>query len=133
LRSRYDRNFDPRFSRVWSLHGAGDPQLLLEHGLRKRIPWLPARRVSARAIAILGYADFIAPERWVARITPRPFVMVNALEDQRLPRSAIDVLYEAACEPKEIVWMPGKHVEPDRRKVLDDLIGLVLTRMREAR
>ena len=124
---------DPRFARVWSLHGAGDPKLLLDHGLRKRIPWDPARRVAARAIAILGYADSIAPERWVARIAPRPFVMVNALDDQRLPRPAIDVLHEAAREPKEIVWMPGKHVEPDRRKMLDDLIGLVLARMREPR
>ncbi len=122
---------DERFSRVWSLHGAGSPTLLLEHSLRKRIPWLPARKLAARALAILGYGDTLAPEHWVARIAPRPFVMVNALDDQRLPRPAIDALFASAREPKELVWMPGRHVEPDRRKVLDELIGIVLARMDE--
>jgi dienelactone hydrolase len=121
---------DARFARVWSLHGAGSPVLLLEHGLRKRIPWMPARKIAARALAILGYGETLAPERWVARVAPRPFVMVNALEDQRIPRPAIERLYEAARDPKEIVWTPGRHVEPDKRKVLDELIGIVLGRMR---
>lgn len=122
---------DSRFARVWSLHGAGAPALLLEHSLRKRIPWLPARKVAARALSILAYGGGLAPERWVARISPRSFVMVNALDDQRLPRPAIEALYESAQQPKELVWMEGRHVEPDRRKVLDELIGIVLARMRE--
>jgi fermentation-respiration switch protein FrsA (DUF1100 family) len=50
---------------------------------------------------------------WVGRIAPRPFVMLNAIDDERLPRPAVDALYGAAREPKEQLWMTGAHVHGD--------------------
>ena len=54
-----------------------------------------------------------AQEKWVPRIAPRPLVMVNASGDERLPRESVGALYHAAGEPKEQVWMPGRHVHAD--------------------
>jgi len=120
---------DPRASRVWSLHGAATPGELLEHSLRNRIGWGPLRAVVASIAGRLAYADQLAPERWVARIAPRPFVMVNAEADERLPRELVLRLYESAREPKELVWLPGRHVEPKRADVVAGLLRVVLDRM----
>jgi hypothetical protein len=70
--------------------------------------------------------------RWVPRIAPRPFVMVNASDDERLPRLAVDALYASAREPKELVWMSGRHVHGDK-ETIQRLVAVVMARMnREA-
>jgi hypothetical protein len=56
-------------------------------------------------------------------------MMVNALDDERLPRSGVDALYAAARQPKEIVWMSGTHIHADSVTVRR-LVGIVLDRMR---
>ncbi len=55
--------------------------------------------------------------------------MVNATEDERLPRPAIETLYAAARDPKEIVWLPGIHVQRNRPEVVRGLVTTVLTMM----
>jgi hypothetical protein len=55
--------------------------------------------------------------------------MLNALADERMPRRAILALYARARPPKEIIWLPGPHVEPDRREVVERLIEQVLSRI----
>ena len=69
------------------------------------------------------------PVHWVPKISPRPFVMVNASDDERMPRPAVDALYASAREPKEIVWMSGRHVHSDR-ETIQRLVAIVMDRMR---
>ena len=71
----------------------------------------------------------MAPEHWVGRIAPRTFVMVNGENDEKLPRDCILALYEAASEPKELIWIPGKHVEPNRPEIVRSLVDVVFDRM----
>jgi fermentation-respiration switch protein FrsA (DUF1100 family) len=70
----------------------------------------------------------LAPERWVADIAPRQLVMINALDDQRLPRESIELLYQSAREPKEMIWVAGGHVRSEAEAVRP-LVSLVLDRM----
>ena len=120
---------DARFRRVWSIHGAGDPYALLEHGLEKRIPFAPARAFVAGVANVLASGSRLAPEAWVGGISPRPFVMVNGDTDDKIPRACIDRLYAAAREPREIVWRPGGHVGPKRKEIVQGLIDVVLERV----
>lgn len=122
---------DLRVRRVWSIHGAGDPYALLEHSLTRKIPFAPARALVAGLANILACGPGLAPERWVGEIGPRCFVMVNAESDERLPRACIDQLYAAARDPREIIWRPGVHVEPHRKRIVQDLVDIVLTRVNE--
>jgi dienelactone hydrolase len=122
---------DGRVRRVWSIHGAGDPYALLEHGLERKIPFAPARAVIAGLADVAACGPGLAPEKWVGEIAPRSFVMVNAESDERLPRECIEKLYAAAGEPREILWRPGKHVEPDRKRIVQDLVDIVLERVHE--
>ncbi len=120
---------DRRVSRVWSIHGAGDPLALLEHNLRDRIHASLLRALAARAAYLILNGPRLAPENWVARIAPRPFIMINASEDERLPRAAVLRLYASALEPKEIFWMGGLHVGPERTRAIEAIVDRVLDRV----
>ncbi|MCH7708796.1 MAG: hypothetical protein IH884_09910, partial [Myxococcales bacterium] len=120
---------DERFGRVWSVHGGALPHLMIDHGLRSRVAFGPARRLLARFAVLIGFGATLAPEHWVGSIAPREFVMINALDDERLPRECIQGLYDAARQPKEIIWLPGQHVDPDRKEIVRGLVDIVLDRI----
>jgi hypothetical protein len=119
---------DPRFARIWAIHGSGQSFAPLEHSMRPKIPFSPLRVAAAGLATVLIGGPRLAPERWVDRIAPRPFVMINATEDERLPRRSVELLYERARQPKDITWVPGKHVRA-REEVVRDLVNMVLDRM----
>jgi fermentation-respiration switch protein FrsA (DUF1100 family) len=49
----------------------------------------------------------------VGKIAPRPFLLIHAERDQRMPLSDIKALMAAAGEPKELWVVPGAdHGEP---------------------
>ena len=51
----------------------------------------------------------VDPVAHISAISPRPVLMVNALGDERIARAASEALFEAASEPKQIVWFEGTH------------------------
>lgn len=119
---------DPRFTRVWAVHGSGGSFAPLEMNMRRTIGFAPLRWLAAGIANVLIAGPRLAPERWAPGIAPRPFVMVNASDDERMPREKVDLLYAAAREPKEIVWMPGGHVRSTAEKIRP-LVELVLKRV----
>ena len=54
-------------------------------------------------------AEATDPVFFAAGIAPRPFLMVNTDDDPVFPREAVETLFGAASEPKEIRWRPGTH------------------------
>lgn len=119
---------DPRVTRLWLAHGGGDPFAMIDQGLKRDIGFAPARIAAAGIVTLLASGPRLAPERWIARVSPRPIVMLNAEEDERIPRRAVETLWEAARAPKEMVWLPGPHVRGDRPDVLERLVAEVLQR-----
>jgi dienelactone hydrolase len=122
-------SLDTRVTRVWALHGSGGSYTPLKANMRKAIPFDPLRALAAGMANVIINGPRLDPVRWVPRISPRPFVMVNASGDERLPRAAIEALYAAAREPKELVWMPGLHVHADR-ETIEQLVSIVMGRVR---
>jgi dienelactone hydrolase len=49
------------------------------------------------------------PVQHVARFAPRPLLFVNATRDQTVSRASTEALYEAAAEPKQILWFDAGH------------------------
>jgi fermentation-respiration switch protein FrsA (DUF1100 family) len=70
----------------------------------------------------------LAPERWIADIAPRPLVMINALDDERLPRASVERLFDSAREPKEMIWVSGGHVRSEAEAVRP-LVKMLLERI----
>lgn len=122
---------DHRFTRVWSIHGSGGSYTPLEANMRGTIHFAPLRVVAAAISDVIIAGPRLDPVRWAPRIAPRPFMMVNASADQRLPRAAVNALYRAAGEPKEQIWMSGGHVHADR-ETIGRLVDIVMARVRDS-
>jgi hypothetical protein len=120
---------DPRFSRVWAIHGSGGAFAPLEASMKRTIASAPLRIVAASVASVIIAGPRLAPERWAQRISPRPFVMVNARDDERMPLASVRALYDAATSPKEIIWMDGRHIRGDA-PTIRALVDIVLQRVR---
>ncbi len=119
---------DDRVSRVWVVHGSAGSYGPLEVSMRREIPIPGVRQLAAGLSALIINGPRMAPERWVHRVAPRPFVMVNARNDERMPRYLVERLFESAKEPKRIVWLPGGHVRSNAA-VLKPLVDTVVAMM----
>ncbi|MCK0144822.1 acetylxylan esterase [Arenibacter sp. F26102] len=65
------------------------------------------------------FVSIIEPLNFVKEITPRPFLMLNAKNDEIVPPLMSTLLFNAANEPKEIIWYDAKH----RDAPLDIIFG----------
>ena len=119
---------DERVRRLWIAHGGGDPFAIIDTGLVREIPYAPLRWPVSALATLLASGPRLAPEHWVGRVSPRPVVMLNALEDERIPRRSVDALWSAVREPREQIWLPGRHMQGDRPDVLRMLVDSVMAR-----
>jgi dienelactone hydrolase len=122
---------DKRFARVWALHGSGGSYAPLEASMRQSISFAPLRALAAGVATAIIAGPRLAPERWAGDIAPRPFIMVNASSDERLPATAIHALYQSAGHPKEMIWTSGGHIHGDQATI-QRLTAIVAKRMTSA-
>ena len=122
---------DPRFHRVWSIHGAGAPHTIMREGLKGDVPTAALRSVLTILALDVSGVSVLAPERWVGRISPRPFVMIDSVDDDSYPPGCVDALWNAAREPRERQSTTGGHVRVKKKELLNDLIGRVRQRIED--
>lgn len=120
---------DLRVTRLWLAHGGGDTYAMIDRGLEKEIASPVLRWPVSHLANLLASGPRFTPERWIAQVAPRPVVMLNAEADEKIPRRSVEILYEAAKEPKELVWLPGAHMQGNRPEVLRRLVDAMLARM----
>jgi cephalosporin-C deacetylase-like acetyl esterase len=66
------------------------------------------------------FLSIIDPINFVAMISPRPLLMINAENDDVVPPITSKLLFKAAKEPKKIIWYPTKHHDIPIDKVYPD-------------
>jgi fermentation-respiration switch protein FrsA (DUF1100 family) len=75
------------------------------------------------------------PLRWIRRVSPRPLYLVNGRGDERIPTECVDALYDAARDPKRLVWLDAPHVHPSDAALIERLSrtvsGLIFERPRD--
>ncbi|WP_236975494.1 alpha/beta hydrolase [Membranihabitans maritimus] len=69
---------------------------------------------------VKDYLSVIDPINYVRDIAPRPFLMINAEQDEVIPPLMSKLLYKKARNPKDIIWYPTKHRELPVEKVYGD-------------
>jgi dienelactone hydrolase len=118
---------DPRPAAVVALYGGGSVGALVAHTLQH-----PSQhaRWSAWPAWLAGHAlaallTPLEPTRYAGAIAPRPFLMVNGAGDSLVPRANVQALYDAAREPKELLWVEGEHIQPTETELLAQLSGIV--------
>lgn len=117
---------DPRPAAVIALYGGGHVGSLAAHVLRLGggeavSPW--RAMMTGQGLALLLAP--LEPTRYAARISPRPLLMVNGARDSLIPRASVDALYEAARQPKEILWVRSEHVHPDETELIGAVSGWI--------
>lgn len=117
---------DPRPAAVIALYSGGNIGSLVTHvlelgGAERVSPWQAA--VAGRGLALL--LTPLEPTRYVGRISPRPVLMVNGARDSLIPRANVDALYEAAGQPKDILWVRSEHVHPDETELIGAVSGWI--------
>ena len=46
--------------------------------------------------------------------------MINGADDEQVPRANAEMLYEGAGQPKKIIWLESKHVNPRNIAIHDE-------------
>jgi hypothetical protein len=116
---------DARFRDVGLIYGAGDFATVMAANIDLRPRWL---RRPAAWLATRAFREF-EPERHVALIAPRPLLMVNGLDDPQMPRDAVESLFNAARDPKTLIWLRTGHLLPTDSALIRALVDTALARL----
>jgi len=122
---------DPRVRAVCADSAFSDPAGVLADGV-ERVLRIPGAVLTAPVGAIVALrtgarlADF-SPLKAVARIAPRPLLLVHGAGDRAVPPRHARDLYNAAGDPRELWMVPGAvHVGAyfaDRERYVDRVVG----------
>jgi len=115
---------DERLSGLLLVHGAADNRLWLEKNIARRMDLKLLQPATATVLHWLAYGPVFDTEEHVAEMSPRPVLIVGARDDERTPVGQTEVLFDAAREPKMLRWTEGRHVEPGRSEIVDDLLRI---------
>jgi len=124
---------DQRVTRTWLVHGAGEPEKVIEHKLKGRIKTALLRKLVAWTSARLLAVESLRPENWLWRISPRKLVFINAKDDEAMPLTSVLALHRSASQPYEVIWTEGRHIDTDRTEVVQDLVNLIMHRVQTNR
>jgi len=102
--------FDKRFKAVNLVYGGGD---FTKMARSREVPKNLRRMAGPVARLIAWFAAVSDPVRYVHAIAPRPLLCQNGEKDRIVVPGAAQALYDAAREPKEIVWYPSDHLDLD--------------------
>lgn len=69
-------------------------------------PFAPATQFLCEIRLGVDFED-VDPSKVIGRISPRPVFLIDELEDDLFPADSVEVLYEAAREPKILWQIPG--------------------------
>ena len=94
------------------LYGFADHGAVLDHRLRRDVPWTIVRRpLSAAGAALTANFDAV---RTLPRACGTPVLVVASADDRELPRRSQDALWNAACAPRWRVVVRGGHLQSGR-------------------
>ncbi len=114
---------EPRLDACVMAYGGGNVPDLIYHNVRLYEGELFSRTVGWAAAVLLHP---IEPTRFADRIPPRPALMLNGTDDQRIPRENVDAMWQALQEPKRMVWIESEHVHPTN----EDLTRTIIREMK---
>jgi len=85
----------------------------LESALSKRFGVVPGEGIK-EALAVME------PDNYVGMISPRPLLMLNGKKDKTISPEAAQSLFDAAGEPKRIIWYDAGHTDLPPAQVMGE-------------
>ena len=115
---------DDRIGSALLVHGAADNLAWIETQVARRNDAKLLHRPAATLIWWLAHGPTFDTAANVARIAPRPVLIIGARDDERTAGWQTEALFEAAREPKRLRWTEGQHIEPDRAEIVQALLAI---------
>lgn len=115
---------DDRISTALLVHGAADNLRWIETQIARRNDAALLHRSAATLVWWLAHGPTFDTAANVARIAPRPVLVIGARDDERTESWQTEALFAAAGEPKRLRWTNGQHIEPDRTEIVQALLSI---------
>jgi hypothetical protein len=120
---------DQRVTRTWIVHGGAEPIKVMSHNYIKNSENVFLKKLFVKWIGYAIGSQYVDPEKWVGKISPRPVILINAENDKTFPESSVKALHNTTRQPKEIIWTKGVHIAPSRTDIVEQLSNIVLNRI----
>jgi dienelactone hydrolase len=115
---------DSRIKGAVLVHGAADNRLWLQRQVERRVDTEILHWPLGTILYWLAYGPVLnTPER-AALISPRPVLIIGARDDERTPAGQTEALFAAVNEPKLLRWTGGRHIQPGRNEVVEELLRI---------
>lgn len=108
------------------VYGGGDLRSLIRHNVRRYEGPVMSTLVGAAGGMLLHPLE---PLRYAGQMSPVPLLMINGTVDEQIPRENAEMLFAAAREPKEIVWIESRHVNPRNAELTRRIIETLRERL----
>lgn len=115
---------DARIKGLMLVHGAADNRLWLEVQVARRIDTKFLHYPLATILHWLAYGPLLDTTKHVAAVSPRPVLIIGARNDERTPAGQAELLFDAARDPKRLRFTEGRHIQPNRKEILADLLQI---------
>ena len=115
---------DRRIKGAIVVHGAADNRLWLQVQIARRIENDALHYPLSNILNWLAYGPVFDTPKYLGRLSPRPVLIVGATEDERTPAGQVELLFDAAREPKRLRYTAGLHIQPNRADIIADLLAI---------
>lgn len=113
---------DPRIAGLILVHGAADNRLWLQTQVERRIDTEILHYPLATVLHWLAYGPVLDTREHIARVSPRPVLIIGARQDERMPEGQTELLFEAAGEPRRLRFTDGQHIQPNQPEIIAELL-----------
>lgn len=91
------------------VYGAGELRTLIRHNVNRYEGKLMSEFVGTLGAMLLAPLE---PLHTIERVAPIPLIMINGTNDEMIPRQNVEMLYAKGKEPKKLIWIESRHVNP---------------------
>ncbi len=104
-------SIDKRIVTAVMLVGGGNFEIIMRDS--SLLPFILLRETSDVPLSeVAAKFKAVDPVNHIANFAPRPLLMLNGKNDNVVPPSAAQALFDAAGQPKKIIWYDSGHIPP---------------------
>jgi pimeloyl-ACP methyl ester carboxylesterase len=114
---------DRRLAGAALLHGGADIRRMAYYAYVDEGPrWV----MGALAVITAWMVAPLEPAKYAGEIAPRPTLVVNATDDERIDPQSGDRLQRAVRQPKRVIWHESGHVHRSETEIVVELMEMTL-------
>jgi hypothetical protein len=110
------------------VYGGGELTSLIRHNVARYNSFWLSEFVGRLGGMLLHPLE---PMKYADKISPTHLLMINGENDEQIPRYNTELFFNAAKEPKKLIWLKSQHVRPDNVDLTRRIIATLITELKE--